>query len=91
MAMNAKQRRHLIQQNQQDGNECQTKKTLNTTKLVVMNDGNECQTKKTLNNKTSRMAMNAKQRRHLIQQNQQDGNECQTKKTLNTTKLVGWQ
>ena len=44
MAMNAKQRRHLIQQNQQDGNECQTKKTLNTTNL-----GNECQTKKTLN------------------------------------------
>ena len=40
-------------------------------------------------NKTSRMAMNAKQ--HLIQQKQQDGNECQTKKTLNTTKLVGWQ
>ena len=50
------------------------------------------------------MAMNAKQRRHLTQhnqqdgkkqhltqQNQQDGNECQTKKTLNTTKLVGWQ
>ena len=43
------------------------------------------------------MAMNAKQRRHLIQQNQQDGNECQTKKTLNTTKLngttklIGWQ
>ena len=66
MAMNAKQRRHLIQQNQQDGNECQTKKTEY--------------------NKTSRMAMNAKQRRH-----QQDGNECQTKKTLNTTKLVGWQ
>ena len=42
-------------------------------------------------NKTNRMATNAKQRRHLIQQNQQDGNECQTKKTLNTTKLVGWQ
>ena len=51
MAMNAKQRRHLIQQNQQDGNECQTKKTLNTTKLVgwQQQDGNECQTKKTLN------------------------------------------
>ena len=56
MAMNAKQRRHLIQQNQQDGNECQT----NTTKLVDtkqrrhliqqnQQDGNECQTKKTLN------------------------------------------
>ena len=59
MAMNAKQRRH-----QQDGNECQTKKTLNTTKtsrmamnakqrrhLIQQNqqDGNECQTKKTLN------------------------------------------
>ena len=42
-------------------------------------------------NKTNRMAMNAKQRRHLIQQNQQDGNECETKQTLNTTKLVGWQ
>ena len=40
---------------------------------------------------TSRMAMNAKQRRHLIQQNQQDSNECQAKKTRNTTKLVGWQ
>ena len=44
--MNAKQRRHLIQQNQQDGNECQTKKT-----LIQQNqqDDNECQTKKTLN------------------------------------------
>ena len=29
--LNAKQRR---QQNWQDGNECQTKKTLNTTKLI---------------------------------------------------------
>ena len=62
--MNAKQRSHLIQQNQQDGNECQTKKTLNATKLgrMAMNakqrrhliqqnqqDGNECQAKKTLN------------------------------------------
>ena len=46
MAMNAKQRRHLIQQNQQDGNECQAKKTLNTTN---QQDGNECQTRKTLN------------------------------------------
>ena len=45
----------------------------------------------TKHNKTSRMAMNAKQSRHLIQQNQQDGNECQTKKTLNTTKIVEWQ
>ena len=57
MAMNAKQRRHLIQQNQQDGNECQTKKTLNSRMamnakhLIQQNqqDGNECQTKKTLN------------------------------------------
>ena len=44
--MNAKQRRHLMQQNQEDGNECQTKKSLNTTILVGQN---ECQTKKTLN------------------------------------------
>ena len=63
MAMNAKQRRRLIQQNQQDGNECQTKKTqYNKTSRMAMNakqrrhliqqnqqDGNECQTKKTLN------------------------------------------
>ena len=61
MAMNAKQRRHLIQQNQQDGNECQTKKTQQN-QYMAMNakqkrhltqqkqqDGNECQTKKTLN------------------------------------------
>ena len=75
MAMNAKQRRHLIQQNQQDSNEWQAKKTRNTTK----------------EDKQSRDLMNAKQRRQLIQQIQQDGNECQTKKTLNTTKLVGWQ
>ena len=32
--MNAKQSRDLIQQIQQDGNECQTKKTINTTNLV---------------------------------------------------------
>ena len=54
MAMNAKQRRHLIQQNQQDGNECQTKKTNDKTAmnakqrrhLIQQNqqDGNECQT-----------------------------------------------
>ena len=35
------------QKNQQDGNECQTKKPLNTRKNQY--DGNECQTKKTLN------------------------------------------
>ena len=88
MAMNAKQRRHLIQQNQQDGNEC---KQLIQHNLMAMNATKLVQQK---------MAMNAKQtinttnlvRWHLkIQQNQKDGHECQTKKTLNTTKLVGWQ
>ena len=78
MAMNAKQRRHW-----QDGNECQTKKTL---KQQNQQDGNECQTKKkALLNTTILVGQTKKQH------NQQDGNECQTKKTRNTTKLVGWQ